>query len=52
MGTLTLTRVGAGHIAGGFDVKMASLLPSGQFDTVNTTRLTGMFDATSCSGAP
>jgi hypothetical protein len=52
MGTLTLTTVASGHIAGSFDVKMASLLPSGQFDTVNTSPLTGMFDTTSCPGTP
>jgi hypothetical protein len=50
-GTLTLTTVAPGHIAGHFDVKMAAYsAATDTFDTVNTTALSASFDATSCNG--
>jgi hypothetical protein len=52
-GTLTLTRVDPGHIAGSFDVKVATLMSDGQtFDVANPTPLTGTFDASACPGMP
>jgi hypothetical protein len=49
-GTVTYTTIESGHIAGNFSVQMATLLPSGQFDTTHLTPLSGSFDATGCPG--
>jgi hypothetical protein len=49
-GTVTLTTIALGHIAGSFDVQMVALLPSGQYDTEHPTPFSGTFDATTCPG--
>jgi hypothetical protein len=49
-GTVTLTTIVPGHIAGSFAVQMAAYLPSGLFDTAHPTAFSGTFDATSCPG--
>jgi hypothetical protein len=51
-GTVTLTTVGSGHIAGSFDVMMVAYLPSGLFDTAHPTPFSGTFDARSCGALP
>jgi hypothetical protein len=51
-GTVTLTSVGFGYVAGTFDVLVVPPLPSGQLDLTNSTPLSGTFSAHTCPGAP
>lgn len=50
-GTVTLTSVGSGYVAGTFNVVVAPPLASGQLDSANATPLSGTFSAKTCPGA-
>jgi hypothetical protein len=49
-GTVNLTSVGSGYVAGTFDVVVAPPLASGQLDLANSTPLSGSFSARTCPG--
>lgn len=47
-GTVTITSISPGHVAGSFSVMMVSVSSTGQFDTQHPSALSGTFDSATC----